>query len=113
MEVAVLGGLVSVAYATSRFFDKKKGAPVAKKGPSGYLAPMRVEGFAANGANSANEGPIRPGVGSIPNGFPTGTNSASYNKISAAINIGYENNPALTSSKRSALSLKECANVSR
>jgi hypothetical protein len=75
MEVAVLGGLVSVAYATSRFFDKKKGAPVAKKGPSGYLAPMRVEGFAANGANSANEGPIRPGVGSIPNGFPTGTNS--------------------------------------
>ena len=44
---------------------------------------------------------------------PTGTNSASYIKISAAINIGYVNNPALTSSKRSALSLNECANVSR
>ena len=42
--------------------------------------------------------------------FPTGTISASYNKISAAINIGYVKSPAFTSSNLSALSLKECAN---
>ena len=43
--------------------------------------------------------------------LPTGTKLASYNKISAAISIGYENKPAFTSSSLSALSLKEWANV--
>ena len=45
--------------------------------------------------------------------FPTGTKLASYNRISAAIKIGYVNKPAFTSSNLSDLSLKECAKVSR
>lgn len=74
MEVAILGGLVSAGYAVSRIFEKKK-TPPKPHGPRGYLAPMNIEGMTNPSPNAANEPPIRPGVGSIPNGFPTNTNS--------------------------------------
>lgn len=83
MEVAVLGGLVTMGYAVSQIFDRTKKDQQPRKGQAaakGYVAPMNIGNFVGSSAGSSKEGFLgesgasRPSP-ALPNGFPANTNS--------------------------------------